>query len=97
MDKELFESLSKGLKQAEDFKAGKLNLHSYNARIKIPDVKAIRQRMGLTQQVFARMFGWSKETVAAWEQEKRAPEHSARVMLKLIDADPEYVLEVMRA
>jgi putative transcriptional regulator len=78
MDKTIFESLKRGLKQAEDYKSGNLQLHSYNAKIKIPDVKSIRQKTGLTQEEFGRLFGWCKDTVASWEQKRRAPEQCSR-------------------
>lgn len=97
MDKEIFESLKRGLKEAEAFKRGDLKLHAYSVKIEIPDVKEIRKKTGLTQEEFAALFGWSKDAVSSWEQGRRAPDHSAKVMLKLIAKDPAYVLETMRA
>lgn len=97
MDKEIFESLKRGLKEAEAFKRGDLKLHPYSVKIEIPDVKEIRKKTGLTQEEFATLFGWSKESVASWEQGRRVPDHAAKVMLKLIAKDPTYVLETMRA
>ena len=97
MDKEIFESIKQGLKEAAAFKRGELKLRAYSAKIKIPDVRKIRERTGLTQDEFATLFGWSKDTVSSWEQGRRVPEHSAKAMLKLIATDPSYVLEVLRA
>ena len=97
MDKKVFDSLARGLEQAAGYKRGKEGFHAYTLRIRIPNVKEIRRKTGLTQEQFSGMFGWSKDTVSSWEQNRRAPDHSARVLLKLIDADPDYVLDVMRA
>lgn len=55
------------------------------------DVRNIRKKLSLTQQEFALQFGFSLAAVRHWEQGSRVPEMSARVLLTLIDRDPEYV------
>ena len=64
------------------------------ARIFVPDrvdVKAIRQDLGLTQKAFASRYGFSPSAVADWEQNRRTPEASARVLLKVIATDHQAV------
>lgn len=96
MNEDIFESLKQGMREAEAFKRGDLRLRPYSVKIAVPDVKSIRKQTGLTQEEFATLFGWSKDTVASWEQGRRAPEHSAKAMLKLIEKNPSYVLEVLQ-
>jgi putative transcriptional regulator len=55
------------------------------------DVKAIRKKIGMTQEVFARHFGVSARTVQDWEQKHRHPSGPARAFLKVIDREPEAV------
>ena len=55
------------------------------------DVRSIRRKLLLTQQEFALQFGFSLAAVRHWEQGSRIPEMSARVLLTLIDKDPDYV------
>lgn len=55
------------------------------------DVRGIRRKLMLTQQEFALQFGFSLAAVRHWEQGSRIPEMSARVLLTLIDRDPDYV------
>jgi putative transcriptional regulator len=55
------------------------------------DVRNIRKKLSLTQQEFSLQFGFSLAAVRHWEQGSRVPEMSARVLLTLIDRDPEYV------
>jgi putative transcriptional regulator len=55
------------------------------------DVKAIRQRLGLSQAAFARRYGFSLSAVRHWEQHRRHPEGSARMLLTVIDKEPEAV------
>jgi len=48
------------------------------------DVKAIRERLGLTQVEFALRFGFSAPAVRKWEQHDRQPEPAARTLLAMI-------------
>ena len=55
------------------------------------DVRAIRERLGLSQTDFAGQFGFSVGTLRHWEQGRRHPEGPTRAYLKVIDNDPEAV------
>ena len=55
------------------------------------DVRAIRRRLGLSQMQFAERFGFSVETLRNYEQGHRQPRGPARVLLKVIAAEPEAV------
>jgi putative transcriptional regulator len=48
------------------------------------DVKAIWLSLGLTQPEFSNRFGFNVRTVQDWEQKRRDPERSARVLLTVI-------------
>ena len=62
-----------------------------------PEVKAIRERMGVSQDRFAMILGVSKRTVENWEQGRRHPTGAARSLLKIVEADPQHALEALRA
>ncbi len=65
-----------------------------SVRVHVPakiDVKALRQREGLTQDAFAARYGFTPSAVKQWEQERRSPEAAARVLLTVIDREPEAV------
>jgi putative transcriptional regulator len=67
--------------------------------VRIPeaiDVRAIRVRLGLTQQEFAISFGFSVNTVRHWEQGRRVPEGPTRAYLLVIDREPEAVRKALR-
>jgi putative transcriptional regulator len=55
------------------------------------NVKAVRARLGMSQQDFAARFGISSATVRNWEQGRRQPEGPARVLLTIIDREPDAV------
>lgn len=54
----------------------------------VPDVPAIRKKLGFTQEQFAESFGVSIGTLRNWEQGARIPEGPARVLLAVIDREP---------
>lgn len=60
------------------------------------DITRLRERLGLSQDRFAALFGLSPRTVRNWEQGVRHPEGPARVLLKVIEREPEAVLRALR-
>ena len=67
-------------------------------RVHIPesiDVKAIREKMGLSQSSFANNFGLSVYALRNWEQGKRQPDPAARAYLKVIEKVPDIVTSVL--
>ncbi len=61
------------------------------------DVKAIRERLGLTQAAFAARFGLELDSVRNWEQGRYTPDPVARTLLKIIEQSPETVDRVVAA
>ncbi len=73
----------------------KLRERTVKVAPRLVDVAAIRQRMQLSQRDFAHRFGFSVRAVQDWEQHRRTPEGSARILLKVIETRPEAVEEVL--
>jgi putative transcriptional regulator len=88
--------LARALEEFKDAK-GFTRLKTTRIRIDPVNVKSIREKTGLTQQDFAQNFGFSLSTLRNWEQGTREPDGSARVLLKLIENDPKYMLEGIRS
>jgi len=55
-------------------------------------IQGIRERLGLSQTVFAQVLNSSSETVRAWEQGKREPEGMALALLQVADEHPQALL-----
>jgi len=53
--------------------------------------------MGLSQDKLSVILWVSKRTVENWEQGRRHPTGAARSLLKIVEADPQYGLEALRA
>lgn len=76
--------------QVAAHRAGRLDLAPV-AGIPYPviDLRALRATLGLTQKAFADRFGFSLGAVRNWEQGRRLPDRSARILLRLIEHDPD--------
>ena len=57
----------------------------------LPDVKAIRTKLKLSQAEFASRFGFSVRTVQQWEQGRAVPDRPARILLRVIEQSPRAV------
>jgi DNA-binding transcriptional regulator YiaG len=55
------------------------------------DVRAIRERLGLSQDEFALQFGLDVASVRNWEQGRSEPDKAARTALWTIATNPEAV------
>lgn len=64
--------------------------------IQPPEIKAIRDDFGLTQEQFAALMGISVRTLRNWEQGRRTPEGPARVLLQVAARHPEVLLDVVQ-
>ena len=53
------------------------------------NVRAIREKTGMSQQHFCATFGISIETLRHWEKGSRTPRGTARVLLKLVANNPQ--------
>ena len=59
------------------------------------DVRAIRAARQLSQDGFARTYGFSVSSVRDWEQGRRRPDRAARILLAMIAHAPETVERVL--
>jgi len=95
MDSKDFNGVLEGLNGAVAFARGD---DAPGLRVHIPaeiDVKAIRDKLGMTQARFAERHGFSTAQVRDWEQGRRVPDPGVRALLKVIAAEPEMVERVL--
>jgi putative transcriptional regulator len=59
------------------------------------DVRAIRTKLGLSQEEFCLRYGFSLGTVRHWEQGRRYPEGPARTLLTVINRAPQAVEQAL--
>jgi putative transcriptional regulator len=92
------DSIRRGLEEAVTYARGEANESDY--RVHVPaviDVRAIRTKLGMTQEEFAGRFGFSVNTLRHWEQGKRQPEGATRAYLLVIDRAPRAVQKALHA
>jgi len=89
-----FEKLCESIKQAGEIKRGNRK-PSRVFQVASPDVKSIRERLGLSQSRFAALMGVSVRTLQNWEQGRREPEGPAKALLRVVDRQPEAVLQAL--
>jgi putative transcriptional regulator len=62
----------------------------------VPNTKAIRTRLHLTQEQFALRFHLPLGTVRDWELGRREPDTAAKNFLRVIEHDPQTVIEALK-
>jgi putative transcriptional regulator len=96
MEKELFDDLVQSLKEAKAIARGEAKA-SRRFELTPPDVKAVRERIGLSQSEFARLMRVSVKTLQNWEQRRRHPTGPAAALLKIVATAPEAVMKALHA
>lgn len=75
--------------QALDIAEGRADPSTYRAHVpEVIDVRAIRERTGLSQRAFSAAYGVPLDTLRGWEQHKRQPDGPVRAYLKAIERLP---------
>lgn len=62
----------------------------------VVDIKALRRKLGMTQAAFCKAFKLSLGTVRDWEQHRFVPEGPARVLLTVIERNPDAVIQALQ-
>jgi putative transcriptional regulator len=94
MKKELFDELLESVAEGGEILRGERS----PARVfhfEEPDIRSLREKHGFSQSKFAAMMGISVGTLRNWEQGRRKPEGSARVLLRVVERHPEAVFDVV--
>ena len=82
--------INNGIKTSFSVKELKeLSVKIPEVEIKAKDVKSIREKVKMSQGVFAKLLNVNSSSVKQWEQGKRNPSGSTKVLLELLKKDPE--------
>lgn len=61
----------------------------------VDDVRALRTRLGLSQEAFAARFGFSVDAIRQYESHRRTPTGPARALLRVIAREPDAVTRAL--
>lgn len=96
MSKKAFDKIMEGLNEALAVAQGKAKPAKLHVPMEI-DVRAIRGKLGLSQEDFAAVFGFSVNQIKDWEQGRSRPIGGLRAYLMIIDLDAETVVRILRS
>jgi putative transcriptional regulator len=61
----------------------------------VGDVRALRARLGLSQDAFAARFGFSVDAIRQYESHRRIPTGPVRTLLRVIAREPDAVIRAL--
>jgi len=96
MKNDLFNELIESIEEAGKIKKGSVK-PSRVFKYSPVDIKRIRGRLDVSQAQFALMIGVSKATLQNWEQGRREPDGPAKALLRVVEKQPEAVLQALQA
>lgn len=89
----IFDELQTSLHEAVEIKQGKAQ-PSRVTRHEVADVKAIRDKLHVSQAEFAKAMGTSVDTIKSWETKRRNPTGLAAKVLATIQDNPAFFNEL---
>lgn len=93
--RDLFAEMMQGVEEMATHREGKITLRQCEvedrpaAEISAEEIVALRQRMHMSQPVFARRFRISTGTLRKWEQSQARPNAQAAVLFRLVEKYPD--------
>lgn len=92
----LAQSIARGLQEALQHAEGNpapgTRVHTFN----FADAKAIREKLGMTQGVFAKTYNIPVHTLRGWEQKQRHPDAAASAYLWSIEKMPKEIAAIQK-
>jgi|SRR4051812_24025259 putative transcriptional regulator len=96
MTKAAFDKIKAGLVDAKAYLDGSANKQAFGIHIPARvNVKKIRKQLGMSQESFAQTYGFALSAVRDWEQGRRQPERSARILLRVVEKEPDAVTRAL--
>ena len=89
--KDLIEGMSEAVAYAGGNKAG-----AATHVVEMPDVRAIRRRLHMSQHEFADAYRIPLATLKNWEQGRRAPDAPAAAYLQVIARTPQVIRDALQ-
>jgi len=83
------------MKQAAAHAGGRKPRGMRVTKVELPDVKAIRRSLRMSQELFSQAYRIPLPTLKNWEQGRRAPDAPAAAYLLAIKRRPKEVMEAV--
>jgi len=98
--RDIFAELNEGFNALEDERKGKTTLRTTKVEVKPPlemtpaKVRALREKLRMSQPMFASRLRTQPQTIRNWEQGTAKPNAQAAILLSLIDRHPKLLDEI---
>lgn len=97
--RDIFSELQEGMAAWSEFNDGKKTLRTHRVSVKPvsmtpAEVKAVREKLKLSQAVFAQYLHTGVTTLQNWEQGLAKPNKQAVLLIKMVDRNPHTLNEL---
>jgi putative transcriptional regulator len=92
---DLHDQIKEGLEEMVAVEKGEKEPMRVHRFFSSQDIKALREKAGVSQRAFAAMLGVSSRTLQDWEQGRRTPTGPAMNLLRLYEAMPEATTKIL--
>ena len=96
MNEELFQELLQSVGEMKAIRRGTAKASRTFTFDTSIEVQKVREKLGVSQPMFARLLGISERTLQNWEQGRRTPTGPAKVLLKVAARHAKLLLETVK-
>lgn len=94
-DRDIFNELMQGMQELQDHQDGKITLKTYKVKkrtavtIAPDELRSVREKLNLSQAVFADYLHTGETTYQNWEQGRAKPNTQAVLLIRMVQKNPE--------
>lgn len=94
-ERDIFSELMTGMQELRDHQEGKITLKSYKVTKRAPvtiapqELRDVREKLNLSQAVFAHYLHTGETTYQNWEQGRARPNAQAVLLIRMVQQNPE--------
>lgn len=94
-ERDIFSELMTGMQELKDHQEGKITLKSHKVTKRAPvtiapqELRDVREKLNLSQAVFARYLHTGETTYQNWEQGRARPNAQAVLLIRMVQQNPE--------
>lgn len=94
-ERDIFSELMTGMQELKDHQEGKITLKSHKVTKRAPmtiapqELRDVREKLNLSQAVFAHYLHSGETTYQNWEQGRARPNAQAVLLIRMVQQNPE--------
>ena len=94
-ERDIFSELMTGMQELKDHQEGKITLRRYKVTKRAPvtiapqELRDVREKLNLSQAVFAHYLHTGETTYQNWEQGRARPSAQAVLLIRMVQQNPE--------